>query len=209
MYSPATVTTLVFLLGLLRGTRPLDLGKSKKVTLRSCPLERGIIGRQSHFSLPPMSPQYASNDVSFVPQRALAIVSLAVSLCGTSTYMAPNDRIVEPDSAVNRTFLTSPLNLPRPTLGNGRRVTTSAEQSCVELDIPLSVPFSPRLPSLSPFLLFSFPPLSRQQAFRCLVKATLRSRLHIVPPPNVILHWYSQCQSLPSHALRRTFHMYV
>ena len=105
--------------------------------------------------------------------------------------------IVELDSAVNRTFPTSPLNLPRPTLGSGRRVTTSAEQSCVELDIPLSVPFSPRLPSLSPFLLFSFPPLSRQQAFRCLVKATLRSRLHVVPSPNVILHWYSHCQSLP------------
>ena len=117
--------------------------------------------------------------------------------------------IVEPDSAVNRTFLTSPLNLPRPTLGSGRRVTTSAEQSCVELDIPLSVRFSPRLPSLSPFLLFSFPPLSRQQAFRCLVKATLRSRLHVVPPPNVILHCTGTPNANHSHALRRTFHMYT
>ena len=95
MSSPATVTTLVFLIGLLRGTRPLDLGKPKKVTLtlRSRLLERGIrvIGRPSHFSLPPLSPQYASHDVSFVPQRSLAIVSLAVSPCGASTYIAPND----------------------------------------------------------------------------------------------------------------------
>ena len=133
MYTAATVTALVFLLGHPRGSRQLDLGKTTKKRSRSVD---GLLW---------------GGEILFLTFRFLAAR----------------------------------------TIGSGRRVTTSAEQSRVELDVPFQsvpspVPPSPSLslfPSLSPSFLsscFQQASLARQTAFPCLVKATLHSRLHVV-----------------------------